>query len=79
MAGPTNRQTDRATACQMDGWMIGRMPTKQREDAKDDSMNMIVEKPQMYYRCVMYEQTDGLTDLRSKQRTDGTLYREAMT
>ena len=62
MAGPTNRQTNRATACQMDGWMIGRTPAKQREDAKDDSMDTIVEKPQMYYRCVMYEQTDGLTD-----------------
>ena len=62
MAGPTNRQTNRATACQMDGWMIGRTPTKQREDAKDDSMDMIVEKPQIYHRCVMYGQTDGLTD-----------------
>ena len=60
MAGPTNRQTNRATACQMDGWMIGR--TKQREDVKDDSMEMIVEKPQIYHRCVMYGQTDGLTD-----------------
>ena len=46
----------------MDGWMIGRTPTKQREDAKDDSMDMIVEKPQIYHRCVMYGQTDGLTD-----------------
>ena len=62
MAGPTNIQTNRATACQMDGWMIGRTPTKQREDAKDDSMDMIVKKPQIYHRCVMYGQTEGLTD-----------------
>ena len=27
-----------------------------------DSMDMIVEKPQIYHRCVMYRQTDGLTD-----------------
>ena len=54
-------QTKRETDCQMDGWMIGRT-TMQWEDAKDDSIDMIVEKPQIYYRCVMYRQTDGLAD-----------------
>ena len=37
-------QTKRETDCQMDGWMIGRT-TMQWEDAKDDSIDMIVEKP----------------------------------
>ena len=41
--------------------MIGRTPIRW-EDKKDDSMDMNVEKPYIYYRCVMYGQTDGLTD-----------------
>ena len=40
MAGPTDRQTNR----EADGWMIGQTPMQQREDAKDNSMDIIVEK-----------------------------------
>ena len=40
--------------------MIGRTPIRW-EDKKDNSMDMNVEKPYIYYRCVMYGWTDRQT------------------
>ena len=46
MDGETDGQ--RAKQREFVKWMKGRTPMQRREDAKDDSMEMIIEKPEIF-------------------------------